>query len=92
MTRQERFKASCRRYLQILETAKPLEKEKRALKEFIDDYTGGENIVDGKYIVNYNPVRGGIDLEALLADHPEIDIERYRKPSSTRIQVKIEEA
>lgn len=92
MTREARFKSECKRYLEITDAISPLEKEKKALKKSIDSYTGGENTVEGRYIVNYSEIKGGYDLEALIADHPEIDLEQYRKAPTKRIQVKIAEA
>ena len=91
MTRLDRFKANCKRYLEIGEITAPLEKEKKALKKEIDSYTNGECVTEGKYMVNYNDVKGAIDLDALIAEHPEIDLERYRKAPTKRIQVKIAE-
>ncbi len=91
MTREARFKSECKRYLEITEAMSPLEKEKKALKKSIDAYTGGENTTEGKYSATYTEVKGGIDLERLLAEHPEIDIEQYRKAPTKRIQVKIAE-
>ena len=92
MTRVEKFKANCKRYIEIGGITAPLDKEKKALKKDIDAFTNGERTVEGRYAVDYIEVKGGIDIDALLADHPEIDVEKYRKASSTRIQVKIVEA
>lgn len=86
------FKENCRRYIEIGTITTPLEKEKKALKKSIDEFTEGHAVSIGGYSVNYADIRGQIDIDALLADHPEIDIEKYRKPSTTRISVKAVEA
>lgn len=89
MTREQRFKSECKRYLELTDMMSPLEKEKRSLKKSIDAYTGGENTVEGRYSATYCEVKGTIDLDALLAEHPEIDLERYRKAPTKRIQIKV---
>lgn len=88
MTREAKFKSNCKRYLEIGEVMAPLEKEKKSLKKEIDAYTGGADTLEGRYSVKYADIKGAIDLEALIADHPEIDLERYRKAPTKRIQVK----
>ena len=88
MTRLESLKKACKRYKELTAEISPLEAEKKSLKKTIDGYTGGQTTEAGRYTVVYTEVRGGIDLEALIAEHPEIDIERYRKAPTTRISVK----
>ena len=88
MTRIDSLKKACRDYIKVSEAIKPLEAEKKALKRTIDGYTGGATTEAGRFTVVYVEVKGSIDLEALKADHPEIDLEAYRKDPTHRIQVK----
>lgn len=92
MTKEQKFRKDCRRYLAIGNEMSPLEKEKRALKKDIDAYTQGANVTSGDVKVEYTDVKGSIDLDALLADYPDIDIEKYRKAPTKRIGIKLVEA
>lgn len=92
MTKEQAFRKNCKRYLEIGNAMSPLEKEKKALKKDIDAFTEGNNVTSKDVMVEYFDVKGSIDIEALLADHPEIDIEKYRKKPTKRIGIKLIEA
>ncbi len=44
---------------------------------------------DYKYVISTGTRKGDIDKDKLSIEHPEIDIEEYRKPSTTYSQIRI---
>lgn len=72
-------------FIRIKEEMKHLKKQEDAIKEYFKTkypYTEYHND-EMKVAVNDRNRKGSIDLDKLITDHPEIDIEQYRKPDSS---------
>ena len=44
---------------------------------------------DYKYVISSGERKGGIDTDKLSIEHPDIDLSKYQKPSSTYVTIRV---
>lgn len=72
-------------YLEIKEEIKDLQKKEKAIKNYMSGkYPYTEHHAETfKVAITDRSRKGGIDYDKLISDHPEINLEAYRKADST---------
>lgn len=83
MENDKSWEMLCRRYENICEDIRVLEEEKTNTKRDIVEHCKEMNAKGKGYRLMKCTKKGSVDLERLLNDHPDIDIEMYKKNSFT---------
>lgn len=76
---------------ELKDEIKVRETECKELEEYAKSHYADSRYQDEdyKYVISTGTRKGDIDKDKLSIEHPEIDIEKYRKPSTTYAQLRV---